>query len=106
MTASAGTPNVTVSGRTITRNPDSSLTVAITLKNSGTGVATGVQLTSVNLRGTNAPGIPLSVPEITVGGTQTITVNFPNLAAGNTNLIVAGTYTGGSFNTTTRVTIP
>ncbi len=75
--------------------------------NTGVGTANNVVRTTAKLGTVN--GMPASEPigSIPGGGSSSFfDVFFANPPAGNTTLVIGGTFTGGSFSTTKRVTVP
>jgi hypothetical protein len=82
----------------------------ITITNSGTGVATGVQLISAMLGSATGSPLPQGSISIVPGGTGSFTVTFP-ASAGADGASVAekfsGVYTGGTFSLSVRaVSLP
>ena len=71
--------------------------------------AQNIVLTAVRIGATSAAGLPLNAGSIQPGQSQALTLQVPG-TAGNpgaaSSLTVSGTYTGGSFNSTLRVTLP
>jgi hypothetical protein len=82
---------------------------SLTLTNTGTGPASNVQLTSA-LLGSTATTTPLpNVGTIPAGGSAMATLRFPGTAGspGAASVLrVAGSYTGGTFASSSRVTLP
>ena len=79
----------------------------VTVQNIGSVTANDVMLTTAKLGATNGTPLPQSLGNIAPGGSVSTTVFFSNSTPGaNTTLTVGGTYTGGTFNSTKRVTIP
>jgi hypothetical protein len=96
--------------QSLSRDPGTNEIVAgITVTNAGTGTASNVQLTSV-LLGSTAPSTALpNLGSIAVGGSTTANVRFPGSAgtSGSPSVLrVAGSYTGGNFASSNRVTLP
>jgi hypothetical protein len=95
---------------TLAAQSDGSYLGTVTVTNTGTGTAQNVVLTSAVLG--SASGTPGSQPLVSIppnGGTATATVAFPASAgAPNSASVVklAGTYTGGTFGGSSRVTLP
>lgn len=95
----------------LTRAPSTNDIVAtITIANTGSTPAANVQLTSAAI-GSSAAITTLPVPLGTIGGNglaQTV-VTFPASAGSpgsKAALSLAGTYTGGTFSSSSRVTLP
>jgi hypothetical protein len=86
------------------------IVVAITIANSGGTAAHHVELTVARLGQKSAKtDLPRSLGTIGAGKTRQLTVRFssPDGQAGATTTItVAGTYTGGTFTSSDRVTLP
>ena len=96
--------------QSLSRDPGTNEIVAgITVTNTGTGTASNVQLTSV-LLGSTAPTTALpNLGSIAAGGSATANVRFPGSAgtSGSPSVLrVAGSYTGGNFASSSRVTLP
>ena len=103
-TACAGAPRISVSS---TLSCSGSNKVAtITLCNSGTATANSVVLTTAALGGVSGTPLPQSLGNLAPGASATTTVTFTGAPSGSTTLQVGGTYTGGSFNSSRKVTAP
>ncbi|MBS1829999.1 MAG: Ig-like domain-containing protein [Acidobacteria bacterium] len=103
-----GTPANLVVTRTLRRTGDT-ISVDLVLANTGGAAALNVVLTAVRIGTTNAAGLPLNVGTIEPGQSQTLTLQVPGTAGSPgaaSSLTVSGTYTGGSFNSTLRITLP
>jgi probable HAF family extracellular repeat protein len=104
-----GTAQLTVT-RALRRNADESITATVTIANTGSAAAANVELTSARIGAVPATTVlPLSAGTITPGSSAQITVQFPGSAGGTgaaTTMALSGTYTGGSYNTTARITLP
>ncbi len=99
--------NVTVSP-VLTRS-GATVTVQLTLTNTGGTAATGVVLAGVSLGSTPATILPDVVGTIAAGGSVTTTLSVPGQAGASglrSVLAVTGTYTGESFGSSFRVTLP
>ena len=85
-------------------------TAIVKVTNTGTAAATGVTLTTATLGGVAATGgLPKSLGPIAAGGSATATVTFSGVGTtDNTSSVeqYAGTYSGGTFSGTIRVTLP
>ncbi len=104
-----GTVQITATS-TLTKNGDGSYAATITLKNTGTGTALNVVLTTATLGTPSGTPLPQSAGSIAPGGSSApLYLTFP-LTAGSSGAAVVeklgGTYTGGSFTLSTRVTLP
>src|SRR6478672_2300845 len=103
-TACQGSPLITT---TIVLSCSGANKVAtITVKNGGTGIANNVVLTTAVLGGVNGTPLPQSIGTLAPGAQSVRTVTFSGAPSGMTTLQVAGTYTGGSFNTSKKVLSP
>jgi hypothetical protein len=92
---------------TLTRIDATTVRVRYQIQNTGTVLASNVQMTSIKLGVTN--GTPLAlVGNIAPGATSApFDAFFTNSTPGaNTTLKLGGTYTGGSFSSTKPVTVP
>jgi hypothetical protein len=103
-TACAGAPRISVSS--VLSCSGSNKVATITLCNSGTATATSVVLTTAALGGVSGTPLPQSVGTLAPGACATRTVTFTGAPSGATTLQVGGTYTGGSFNSSRKVTAP
>lgn len=93
----------------LTKGP-SGYTATITVKNNGTGTAQNVQVTTATLGSASGSPVPQTLGDIAPGGgTAVATFTFP-ASAGNSGAAavekIAGTYTGGTFSSSFRVTLP
>lgn len=81
----------------------------ITVTNNGTGTAQDVQLTGATLGSAAGAGLPVALGNVQPGASAVVTVSFPS-NAGNTGALAAervtGTYTGGTWGGSFRVTLP
>jgi hypothetical protein len=93
----------------LARDPSNGdVVVALTLSNTGNATASGVALSSVTLNGIAAAALP-AVPNIAGGASFTVQVRFPGSAAapGTAGVLrVSGGFSGGSFTSSLRVTVP
>jgi hypothetical protein len=81
----------------------------LTLSNTGSGTASNVQLSSAALNSTPTSTPFTNLGSIAPGGSLVTTVRFPGVgfAPGSAAVLrVAGSYTGGTFSSSSRVTIP
>ena len=108
LTLNAGAPVLSVTGKTLVRDKGA-IALTLTIGNSGAGPAQAVQLTAVTLGGLNTTTSLPTLGTIAPGGAATASVVF-SAAVGSQGsvavLTVAGSYTGGTFTTTSRVTLP
>jgi len=92
--------------QTLTRTSPSTVQAAITIQNIGALTASNTMLTTAQLGATSGTPLPQSLGALAPGASVMTTVNFNNSTAGASTLKVAGTYTGGSFSSNARVTVP
>jgi predicted extracellular nuclease len=80
----------------------------ITVKNTGNGTAPNVQLTAAALSSSTGSPIPQSLGDLAGGASITTVVTFSSTAAsgGAGALRYSGTYTGGSFTSSSRLVLP
>jgi hypothetical protein len=91
----------------LSRPGSSTVTAAVTIQNIGSTTANNVMLTTAKLGATNGTPLPQSLGNIAPGASVNTTVNFTNSTPGaSSTLNLGGTYTGGSYSSTKRVTIP
>ncbi|HXQ73950.1 MAG TPA: S8 family serine peptidase [Pyrinomonadaceae bacterium] len=105
-TVPCGSANVVVTSSLVRMNA-TTVVANITLQNIGAVAANNVNLSTAKLGATNGTPLPQAAGNLAPGATVNKTVSFTNSTPGATsNLVIGGTYTGGSFSTTKRVTIP
>jgi hypothetical protein len=105
-TVPCGSANIVVTS-TLTRMNATTVVANITLQNIGAVTANNVNLTNAKLGAAFGSPLPQSVGSLAPGATANKTVSFTNSTPGaNSTLVIGGTYTGGTFSTTKRVTIP
>ncbi len=102
-----GTPLLTTT--TIVTKVATGYQVVVTEKNTGTGAANNVVLTSALLGAASGLPLPASFGNIASGASASATLTFP-VSAGVSGAMVleklTGTYTGGTFGSSFRVTLP
>lgn len=93
---------------TLSRPNGATVQATYTVQNTGTVTAANVMLTDARLGATNGTPLPQSLGSLAPGQTSApMVVNFTNSTPGaSTTLRLNGTYTGGTFSSTKRVTIP
>jgi sugar lactone lactonase YvrE len=103
----ASTIKLTVS-TALTKLDSGQFQAVLTITNSGTATASAVALTSAKLGGIAGTPLPTGLT-IAAGSSATATIVFP-VTAGTSGaaavLSYAGSYTGGSFSSASRVTLP
>jgi large repetitive protein len=98
--------------RSLSRNSIThEVVVLVTIMNNGSAAASNVQLTVAKIASTvTTTALPQSLGTIATGGAfAQVTVRFPGsvgISGAMTTLRLGGTYTGGSFGTTARITLP
>jgi subtilisin-like proprotein convertase family protein len=95
-----------VTSSTLVRTSSSNVQATITVTNIGTLPAANVILTTGTLGGTPGTPLPQALGTINPGNSVNTVLNFATASSGPSTLATAGTYTGGTFSTTKRVTIP
>jgi len=98
--------------RSLSRDATTNEIVAIvTIANTGSAAALNIQLTSAKIASTLTTAVlpqPVSSP-LPMGATTFTVVRFPPSAGSTgavTSISLGGTYSGGSFSSTARVTLP
>lgn len=98
-----------ISKATMAKQQDGSFLATVTITNTGTGTAQNVQLTTASLGAATGSPSPNALGNIAPGSTATATMAFP-ASAGTTGATVVqkylGTYTGGTFGASLRLTLP
>ncbi len=92
---------------TLVRTSGSNVQATITVQNIGTLAANAASLITAKLGATNGTPLPQALGNIGPGGSAVAVVNFTNSTPGaSVFLTTGGSYTGGSFNSMKKVTIP
>jgi ABC-type uncharacterized transport system substrate-binding protein len=109
VTSAAGTVKLAATFK-LTRDPATKdVIVNLTVTNSGTSAAADVEVTNLTIGRMPASGLPLTMGAIAAGKSATVDVRFPwwvGEPGADHLLTVGGTYTGGQFETQTRVALP
>ena len=92
--------------RTVLSRLGPDVQAAITVTNTGSSTANNVALTSALLGARAGAPLPQSLGNVPAGGSVTAVVRFPAVAPGANTLRVDGRYTGGTFTSTIRVSVP
>jgi hypothetical protein len=106
--APSATPASLVLTKMLTRT-GANVAVQITIANTGGTAASNVTLGSVKVGADAATPAPQTVGVIAAGASSTITVTVPGSVGASgaaSSLAIAGTYTGGSFSSSARITLP
>ena len=88
---------------------EASVVVQLTIANTGGTAATNVVLISVKVGAVSGTPLPQNIGTIAPGASTEATVNVPGsvgVSGLSSSLTVSGTYTGGIFNSNTRITLP
>lgn len=104
-----GTPAKIVVTKTLRRNGSNQVVVDLWISNTGGTAAQTVQLTGGKIGATPGTPLPQALGTVAAGGTVTATLTFPGSvgpAGTPSTLTIAGAYTGGSFNSAGRITLP
>lgn len=103
-----GTLQLTATG-VIGGNHATGYSMLVTVKNTGTGTAANVQLTTAMLGATNGTGVPASLGSIAGGGSASVAISFPSSTGSDGTPVVEkllGTFTGGTFGGSFRAQLP
>ncbi len=99
---------VRIATRTVfTRNPDGTVRATVTVSNTGSIQANNVVLTSALLGTGSGTPLPRTLSSIPPGASTAVTVTFPSSVLAGANVLrLGGTYSGGTFSSSLRVTVP
>jgi hypothetical protein len=107
---SAGTTPKLVLTRTLQRESGTNrVIVQVSLANTGGAAAVNTRITSAKIGTTPSSPPTVSVGTIAAGAVGGATLFFPASAGASgtsTTLTISGTYTGGTFSSSSRVTLP
>ena len=104
----ATTPANLVITKTLTRT-STNVVVQVTISNNGGTAATNVVLTSVKVGADTATPLPQSLGTIAAGTSASATVTVPasvGAPGAASSLAISGTYTGSTFSSSARITLP
>ncbi len=104
-----GSPVKIITTNALHRNGINDISVQLTLTNIGGTIASNVVLTSVKIGSTSGTSLPQAIGAIASDASVTASVTVPGSAgaSGSPNILtVTGTYSGGSFSATSRITLP
>jgi hypothetical protein len=105
----AATASIAISAK-LTGSAGAGYKATVTATNSGAGAAANAELTTASLGSATGSPLPISFGTIAAGGgTSTVVVNIPGSAGSDGAAVVqrlAGSYTGGSFSASSKVTLP
>jgi hypothetical protein len=94
--------------KVLTRSGEN-IVVQLTIANTGGTAVSNVSLTSVKLGTTTAAPLPQSLGTVAGGGSVAATVTVPGSVGASgaaSSLSVGGSYTGGSFSSSARISLP
>jgi hypothetical protein len=106
--SSGGSPANLVVTKVLSRN-GASIFVQLTVANTGGTDAQNVVVSSVKVGSATASPLPQTIGTIAAGSSATVTVSVPSsvgASGAGSSLTVAGTYTGGTFSLSSRITLP
>ena len=104
-----GSPVKIITTNALHRNGINDISVQLTLTNIGGTTASNVVLTSVKIGSTSGSSLPQAIVAIASDASVTASVTVPGSAGTSGSpsvLTVTGTYSGGSFSATSRITLP
>ncbi len=107
-TTTSGAPANLVITRILTRS-DGTISVQLTAANNGGTAAGNVVITSVTVGGVKAAPLPQTMGTIAAGTSAITTVTIPGTVGASgaaSSLVVAGTWTGGTLSSSSRITLP
>ena len=91
----------------VTRTDASTVQAIFTVQNTGSETANNVTVANAKLGSTSGTPLPQNLGNLAPGATTNAVVNFANSTPGaSSTLTVSGTYTGGSFSSSRRLTVP
>jgi len=102
-------PAKLVASQTLSRDSQNRAVANVTLANTGGVTAQNVVVTVGKIGTTSASGLPMAKVNIPAGSSVPISLVFPasvGAKGANTTLTLGGSYTGGSFNFASRITLP
>jgi Divergent InlB B-repeat domain len=101
----AASPGVIVT-RTLAR-VGADVVVTVMIANGNAAAIANVQITTAKFGAVTGTPMPVNVGSIPAGSVGTASFTLPNITTGSTGtLTIGGTYTGGTFNSSTRATLP
>jgi hypothetical protein len=106
-TAPASPANLVVT-KTLTRS-GGNVVVQLTITDTGGTAAANVVLTSVKVGADTATPAPQALGAIAAGASAGATVSVPGsvgASGAGSSLVITGTYTGGTFSSSARITLP
>jgi DNA/RNA non-specific endonuclease len=105
-TSPCGGVRLVVTSQVIRSDP-STVQSTITVQNIGSETANNVTVTTAKLGSTVGTPLPQSLGNLAPGATGNAVVNFTNSTPGASSVLsIGGTYTGGTFSSSKRLTVP
>jgi uncharacterized repeat protein (TIGR01451 family) len=104
-----GSPVKIITTSALDRSGINDISVQLTLTNIGGTIASNVVLTSVKIGSTSGTSLPQAIGAIGSDASVIALVTVPGSAGASGSpsvLIITGTYSGGSFSATSRITLP
>jgi hypothetical protein len=95
--------------RLLSRDGSNNIVVQLTLANTGSTPASDVILTGVKIGTASGTPLPQTIGTILPNSSTQVAVTVPPSAGSSgaaSSLTVTGTYTGGTFTSTARLTLP
>ena len=108
--SNAATPVNLLSNSVFSRNANNDVVATVVIANTGSAEAQNVSITSARIGAVSGVVLPPTVPSIASASSATFAITFPGASlpsAGSHNVLtLSGTYTGGTFNTGSRIVLP
>ena len=85
------------------------MVVQLTIANTGGTAAANVTLTSAKVGSDVGTPLPQNIGTIAAGGSAQVTVTVPasvGASGAASSLVISGNYTGGTFSSSARITLP
>jgi hypothetical protein len=101
-------PNLVVTN-TLSRDVNRNVVVALTIANNGGSTASNVVLSAVKVGSAAGAPTPQTIGAIAAGASARATVTAPSSVGASgaaSSLVTSGSYTGGSFSSSARITLP
>ncbi len=110
VTSAPGAATLVMTDTLVRDGGTNEVVVTVTLANTGGSPATSVQVASAAIGATSTTtALPVAMTDVPAGGSSSIQLRFPGSvgsAGTRTVLSVKGTYAGGSFGGSARITLP
>lgn len=98
-----------LTGAKLSKDASGNYIAIVSLKNTGHLTAQSTTVTQATLNGSAATNLPVTVGSIAAGATGTASLTFPSSAGSSgqsVKLALSGTFTGGAFTGSIKVTLP